>query len=363
MRPRRAENVPQAGEEEIATATQDTGAATSAGGARRPPPPAGDAAPAATVGDLGEFGVIARMTAGRPQSGATLLGPGDDAAVVAAPDGRVVVCVDTLVQGVHFRLDWSAPEQVGRKAVMANLADVAAMGAVPTGLLLSLACPAATTAEVLDGLAAGVWDAAAEAGVGVVGGDTVSAESLVLSVTALGDLQGRAAVTRAGARPGDVLAVCGNLGWSAAGMAVLRRGFRSPVAMVAAHRCPRPPWRAGPTAALAGATSMIDTSDGMLADLGHVATASGVHVDVRSEQVPMSPKLRDVASALGGNALEWALTGGEDHALVATFPAADRVPEGWTVCGTVTAGTGVTVDADRWGGAGDPGWRHWGRRT
>ena len=195
---------------------------------------------AATVGELGEFGLIDRLTEGRFQPEQTLLGPGDDAAVVAAPDGRVVATVDTLVEGVHFRLDWSAPEQVGQKAVAANLSDVAAMGAVPTALLLSLACPGTTSTEVLDGLASGVWDAAADAGIGVVGGDTVSSDTIVVSITALGSLEGREAVTRSGARAGDVVAVCGQLGWSAAGMAVLRRGFRSPVAMVAAHRTPAP---------------------------------------------------------------------------------------------------------------------------
>ena len=313
---------------------------------------------AATVGELGEFGLIDRLTEGRFQPEQTLLGPGDDAAVVAAPDGRVVATVDTLVEGVHFRLDWSAPEQVGQKAVAANLSDVAAMGAVPTALLLSLACPGTTSTEVLDGLASGVWDAAADAGIGVVGGDTVSSDTIVVSITALGSLEGREAVTRSGARAGDVVAVCGQLGWSAAGMAVLRRGFRSPVAMVAAHRTPRPPWRAGPVAARAGATSMIDTSDGLLADLGHVARASRVHIDLSSRLVPVADKLRDVASALGGDPLTWALTGGEDHALAATFPSEDAVPSDWVVCGEVRSGTGVTVDADRWGGAGDPGWRH-----
>jgi thiamine-monophosphate kinase len=313
------------------------GTGASAGGPDRATP-----AEAGTAAELGEFGVIDRLTGERFQPEQTLLGPGDDAAVVAAPDGRVVATVDTLVQGVHFRLDWSAPEQVGRKAVAANLADVAAMGAVPTALLLSLACPGDTSTDVLDGLAAGVWDAAADAGVGVVGGDTVSADTLVVSITALGDLD-----------------VCGQLGWSAAGMAVLRRGFRSPVAMVAAHRTPRPPWRAGPVAARAGATSMIDTSDGLLADLGHVAATSRVHVDLSSRLVPVAGKLRDVASALGGDALGWALTGGEDHALVATFPSEDVVPADWVVCGEVRAGTGVTVDADRWGGSGDPGYLHW----
>jgi thiamine-monophosphate kinase len=311
------------------------------------------------VSELGEFGVIDRIVAGRPQSEGTLLGPGDDAAVVAAPDGRVVATVDTLVQGVHFRLDWSAPEQVGRKAVAANLADVAAMGAVPTGLLLSLACPASTSTDVVEGLAAGIWDAASEVGVGVVGGDTVSADQIVVTITALGDLEGREPVRRSGAKVGHVVAVCGVLGWSAAGMEVLRRGFRSPLAMVAAHRTPRPPIAAGPIAARAGASAMIDTSDGLLADLAHVAEASRVRIDIRSELVPVADKLRDVASALGGDALRWALTGGEDHSLVACFPDEDAVPEGWTVFADCRLGIGVTVDADRWGGAGDPGWRHW----
>ena len=311
------------------------------------------------VSDVGEFGVIERITAGRPQPEGTLVGPGDDAAVLAAPDGRVVATVDTLVQGVHFRLDWSAPEQVGRKAVAANLADVAAMGAVPTGLLLSLACPASTPTAVVDGLASGIWDAAAEAGVGVVGGDTVSADQIVVTITALGDLEGRAPVLRSGAKVGDVVAVRGVLGWSAAGMEVLRRGFRSPLAMVAAHRTPRPPIAEGPVAARAGATAMVDTSDGLLADLGHIAAASRVGIDVRSKLVPVADKLRDVASALGADALRWALTGGEDHSLVACFPDEAAVPEGWTVFGDVRLGAGVRVDADRWGGAGDPGWRHW----
>jgi thiamine-monophosphate kinase len=320
----------------------------------------GDPARAAgTVADLGEFGVIDRITADRPQPEGTLLGPGDDAAVVAAPDGRVVATVDTLVQGVHFRLDWSAPEQVGRKAVAANLADVAAMGAVPTGLLLSLACPASTPADVVDGLASGIWDAASEAGIGVVGGDTVSAEQIVVTITALGDLQGREPVRRSGAKVGNVVAVRGVLGWSAAGMEVLRRGFRSPVAMVAAHRTPRPPFTEGPVAARAGATAMVDTSDGLLADLGHIAEASRVRIDVRADLVPVAGKLRYVASALGRDALTWALTGGEDHALVACFPNEDAVPEGWEVFADVRLGSGVSVDADRWGGAGDPGWRHW----
>ncbi len=315
--------------------------------------------PEAVVGELGEFGLVARVTAGRVLPATTLLGPGDDAAVLATPDGRVVATTDMLVAGVHFRLDWSSPEQVGRKAVAANAADVVAMGAVPTALLVGLACPPSTPVAVAEGLVAGMWAEARPLGAGVVGGDVVCAEQLVLSVTALGDLQGRAPVSRAGARPGHVVAVCGRLGWAAAGLVVLGRGFRSPRAVVAAHRVPEPPYAAGPLAASAGATAMIDVSDGLLADLGHVAAASGVAVDVRSAALPLPQPLVDVGSALGVDPLRWALTGGEDHALLACFPTVEAVPAGWLVIGTVSAGSGVTVDGEPYPDDPDGGWRHW----
>ncbi|MDN5748104.1 MAG: thiamine-phosphate kinase [Pseudonocardia sp.] len=312
-----------------------------------------------TLAGVGEFGLITRVTAGRAQPPGTLLGPGDDAAVVAAPDGRVVACTDVLVEGVHFRLDWSTSEQVGRKAAAANLADVAAMGAVPTALLVGLACPPDTPVATCEALANGLWSEAAVVGVGVVGGDVASATQLVLSVTALGSLEGREPVTRAGARPGDVLAVCGRIGWSAAGLAVLGRGFRSPVAVVGAHRVPEPPYAAGPQAALAGATAMIDISDGLLADLGHVARASGVVVDVRSAAFEVPARLADVGRALGVDPLHWLLTGGEDHALAATFPGAP--PEGWTPVGAVREGAAqVLVDGRVYDG-GPTGWDHFAR--
>lgn len=312
-----------------------------------------------TLADLGEFGLISRVTAGRVQPAGTLLGPGDDAALVAAPDGRVVACTDVLVDGVHFRLDWSTPEQVGRKAAAANLADVAAMGAVPTALLVGLACPAQTPVATLQGLADGLWAEAGVVGVGVVGGDVASSSQLVVSVTALGSLEGREPVTRAGARPGDTVALRGRVGWSAAGLAVLSRGFRSPVAMVGAHRVPEPPYAAGPQAALAGATSMIDVSDGLLADLGHVARASGVRLDLRSAAFEVPARLADVGRALGVDPLHWLLTGGEDHALAATFPAAP--PQGWTAIGTVGEGPAqVLVDRRPYTG-GPEGWEHFVR--
>lgn len=317
-----------------------------------------------TVADLGEFGLISRVTRGRVQPDSTLLGPGDDAAVIRAPDGRVVVSTDVLVEGVHFRLDWSSPEQVGRKAAAVNLADIAAMGAVPTSLLVGLGCPRDTPAATAEGLAAGVWAEAGRVGAGVVGGDVVSASRVVLSVTVLGSLEGRDPVTRAGARPGDVLALVGRVGWAAAGLAVLTASGpnrpAAPLEVVDAHRVPDPPYSAGPAAALAGATAMIDISDGLLADVGHLASASGVAADVHSAALAVPHALAEAAAAVDADPVRWLLTGGEDHALVATFPAGAALPAGWSPIGVVRAGSGVSVDGRAYSGV--SGWDHFGRR-
>src|SRR4051812_43586201 len=312
--------------------------------------------PADSVRVVGEFGVIARVLARSGTAAVADVGPGDDAAVLRAPDGRVVATTDVLVEGRHFRRDWSSAEDVGHKAAAANLADVAAMGGVTTALLVGLACPPDTPTTWLEGVAVGLAEECAPLGAAVVGGDTVSAapdsNGVVLSVTALGDPGGRAPVLRSGARPGDVLALAGRLGWSACGLAVLRRGFTSPHAAVAAHRRPAPPYAAGPAAAEAGATAMCDVSDGLLADAGHLAEGSGVVVEVdraalvRAALEPSGP-LQQVAAALGGDPLAWVLTGGEDHALLATFPAGTALPAGWAPIGTVAEATGdpgVRVD-------------------
>ncbi|RBY86328.1 thiamine-phosphate kinase [Blastococcus sp. TF02A-30] len=302
--------------------------------------------PGDSVRVVGEFGVIARVLAQAGTARVTDVGPGDDAAVLRAPDGRVVATTDVLVEGRHFRRDWSSAEDIGRKAAAANLADVAAMGGTATALLVGLACPPDTPTTWLEGIAAGLAEECAPLGAAVVGGDTVAAspgsDGVVLSVTALGDLGGRAPVLRSGVRPGDVLAVAGRLGWSACGLAVLRRGFASPVAVVAAHRRPTPPYAAGPAAADAGATAMCDVSDGLLADAGHLAAASGVVLDidraalVRATLEPTGP-LQQVGSALGVDPMAWVLTGGEDHALLATFPPGADLPEGWAVIGSARA--------------------------
>lgn len=297
---------------------------------------------------MGEFGLIKRVTSGMAGSEATLVGPGDDAAVVAVSDGRVVASTDLLIEQRHFRRDWSSANDIGHKAAARNFADIVAMGAVPSALLVGFAGPGSLDVDWVDALVAGMREECGEVGAAVVGGDVTAADSVMLGITALGDLQGRDPVRLGGARVGDVVAVTGRLGWAAAGFAVLSRGFRSPVSVVSAHRRPQLPYAEGPAAADLGATAMTDVSDGLVADLGHIAEASGVRIDVRGDALEVPHQLRDVGAALNVDPMVWVLTGGDDYALTATFPNGTRLPDSWTVIGLVGDGEGVRVDGRRW---------------
>ena len=309
-----------------------------------------------TVADMGEFRLIARVVARLGVPAACELGPGDDAAVVTAPDGRVVASTDVLVEGRHFRRDWSTATDVGHRAAAANLADIAAMGGTGTALLVGLCVPPDLDPAWAEDLATGFATEAGLVGAGVVGGDISASPTLTVAVTALGTLAGAAPVVRSGARPGDVVAMVGRLGYAAAGYTVLSRGFRSPKVLVDAYRRPSVPYPAGPQAAGLGATSMIDISDGLVGDLGHVATASGVRIDIDPQTFEVPDQMRDAATALGVDPYTWIFSGGDDHALVATFPAAVALPEEWRVIGAVAEGSGVTVDGEPYRGR--AGWDH-----
>ncbi|MFC4060716.1 thiamine-monophosphate kinase [Planomonospora corallina] len=366
-----------------------------------------------TVGDLGEFGIVARIAGRLPQGRTVLLGPGDDAALVGAPDGRVVVTTDLLLEGRHFRRDWSTAYDIGRKAAAQNLSDVVAMGAVPTGVVVGLGLPADTPARWLDDLADGFRDECDLVGASVAGGDTTRCDLVVIGVTALGDLGGRAPVTRSGAREGDVVAVAGRLGHAAAGLALFQAGRIPPgpdaagpggpgeergaarpgkrdapeepaettpepaeptaepaapadpagggsgeralAALADAHRRPRPPYSCGVQAAELGATAMLDVSDGLLQDLGHVARASGVGIVLDPAALAVPGELETAARLLAADPLEWVLTGGDDHALAATFPRGVRLPPAWAEIGRVTGGEGVLVEGRPQGRG---GWDH-----
>lgn len=308
-----------------------------------------------SLAGLGEFAVIDRLIADREQPAVVAVGPGDDAAVVAAGDGRTVVSTDMLVEGRHFRLDWSSPHDIGRKAIAQNAADIEAMGAAATSFVVAFGAPGETPAAQTLELADGMWQEARRFGAGIVGGDLVSAPQWVISVTALGDMAGRAPVLRSGARVGDTLAVAGGLGRSAAGYHLWHNDIAGFDALRALHLVPEPPYGQGRIAADGGATAMTDVSDGLLADLGHIADASGVGINVSTAGLTVDrDALAEAARVADVDAWAWVLGGGEDHALVATFSGTP--PRGWRVIGTVIDGPPrVLVDGDKWHGS--PGWQ------
>ena len=321
------------------------------------------------MGELSE-GTILRSILERLGESNALVGPGDDAAVIAAADGRVVATVDTLVHGPDFRLAWSSAFDLGYKAAAVNLADIAAMGATPTALLVALAMPDATRLSFVTGIADGLRAACRDLAPGcrVEGGDLTVSDTLTVAVTALGALAGRAPVLRSGARVGDVVAVAGELGSAARGLRLLFERFTdasgAPIPIdervlepaeltdLAAQLRPSPPVWLGPDAADAGATAMMDVSDGLVLDASRMAAASGVTLALESPLLGADP-----ASALGG---------GEDHALLAAFPADRALPHGFVRVGTVQARGehAVLVDGRPFEGRGgwDP-YRDWDTRT
>ena len=303
--------------------------------------------------------MLARIFPRLPAATAQLLGPGDDAAVVAAPDGRFVVTTDMMIHGPDFRLAWSTPHDLGWKAAASNLADVAAMGAVPTALVVAIAAPADTPVALLEGIADGLRDgcAALAPGCGVVGGDLSVSPTLTIAVTAFGDLEGRAPVLRSGARPGDIVAVAGPLGASAAALhllfteAVDADGTPDPDAAArlrlrtAAQLAPTPPLSAGPAASRAGATAMLDLSDGLAIDAARLAKASNVAIHFDSPLLGPDPTL--------------ALAGGEDHSLLAAFPSGAELPPPFRRIGVAADGEGVSLDGAPWNPAGWDPYREW----
>src|ERR1700712_2924056 len=205
----------------------------------------------ATLADAGEFGLISVLTGRFGQGDHVFVGPGDDAAVLRTPKGHVVVSTDLLVEGRPFRREWASAGDIGRKAAASNLSDVNAMGGTAHSLTVGLAAPADLPVRWALDLADGIAEEAALVGATIVGGDLTTAQEVVVAVTVLGTCD-QAPVLRSGARAGDVVALAGRQGWAAAGYAVLARGFRSPRAVVDAHRQPRPPYDAGPQAAQLG---------------------------------------------------------------------------------------------------------------
>jgi thiamine-monophosphate kinase len=318
----------------------------------------------ATVGERAALArIIPRLRTRRRKPDDVLLGPGDDAAILAAPDGRVLLSTDAMVEGPDFRLAWSSFHSIGFKAIATNLADIAAMGGRPTGLLVALAAPGDTLVSDLEELAAGMADACGRLtrGLGlpvveVVGGDLTRSAVLSVSVTVVGSLAGREAVLRSGARPGHSIGYSGRLGLAAAALrllfatgeddrAAIEELFARKHALLMTQLSPSPPIAAGIDAAEAGATAMLDVSDGLLLDATRIAEASGVILDL--DPAVLDEYVDELLDAAQGRklsvppptreeALGLVLGGGEDHGLLACFPG--EPPEGFRRLGTVRQG-------------------------
>lgn len=322
-----------------------------------------------TLGELGEAGILGEIFATLRTTDSVLVGPGDDTALLAT-SGPVLATTDAMVRGRDWLDEWSSAADVGAKAVVQNLADLAAMGGTGTGLLVTLVAPGSLPARWARDLTTGIGAAADRWGVPVVGGDLSSSDGAVMvSVTALGEVPGGRAVLRSGAGAGELVAVSGSLGRSAAGLEILRRSdanwWPEPESAdaasgwVAYHCSPDPDLSQGPVAADAGATAMIDISDGLVRDGGRVAVASDVRIDLDEEVI--ADLAGQFAPILGSRAaLDCVLRGGEEHSLLAVFPQG-AVPPGWTVVGR-TSDPGASGPSVWWRGepATGGGWDHFG---
>jgi thiamine-monophosphate kinase len=274
-----------------------------------------------TLAKLGERGLLAELA-----RRGLVEGIGDDTAVL---EGGLVVTQDALVEDVHFRLDWTSWRDLGFKAAAVNLSDLAAACAHPEALVVSLGVAPSTPVEsVLE-----LYEGLNETGVPVRGGDTTRAERLYLSVTAIG--RSERVPGRAGALPGDAILVTGALGGAAAGLRALELGLAGHEHLVRAHR--RPPYRLDLVAALGPvAHAVIDLSDGIATDAGHVAERSGCRIEIEVERLPLAPGIEAV-----GDEPFWTM--GEDYELLAVLAPADAEALGLTVVGRCVEGSGVVL--------------------
>ena len=298
--------------------------------------------------DVGEFDLIARLAPFMALAGDDLIvGTGDDAAVLDIDGRGVCLAVDVLVDEVHFRRDLSSLADVGWKAVAVNCSDMAAMGAKPSVAVVGLCRPDSVSAAEVEELYSGMHEACQRWGLRLVGGDTVSAGALAVSVTVLGDVAVDAAVRRSGAKAGDVLVVVGTLGGAATALAQHRAGVPPDPRLLEAHRRPLAHVDAGRALAAAGATAMIDVSDGFGQDLGHVCTASSVGAVVRATALPATPGVAEAALAMGRDPMDFVAGGGDDYALLASVPpeAVEAVvgETGGVVVGEIVEGSRVVL--------------------
>ena len=295
-------------------------------------PPEEPRRPSDSLASLGEFGLIERLSRLLPSFNQNDIpvGIGDDAAVVRIGSRILIATTDALLEGIHFRREWTSPEDLGWKALAVNLSDLAAMGGEPRFALLSLGLPAGTDLEWVEGFYRGMAELSALSRCAVLGGDTVtSPDRIYLNVTVIGESPEGRYATRDGARPGDALLVTGALGEALAGYLCLERGWgdsddEAIRACLRAHRRPVPRLEAGIAAVRTGKVrAMMDVSDGLSGDVRHIASRSGAGIRIEAARLPLSDALRATAARLDRDATELALSGGEDYELLMTVSSED----------------------------------------
>jgi thiamine-monophosphate kinase len=269
-----------------------------------------------------------------------IVGIGDDGAVIKAHPQNLVAATDMAVEGVHFKREWSSLHDIGAKLTAANLADIYAMGGTPKYLLVSAGLTKDFGIAEIEELANGIKSEADLVGVSIVGGDLSSAEKLVISITAFGEVE--KPITRSGAKVGDVVIISGLSGKSAAGLHQLQNGI-SESPYISAHKKPDVNYKLATN--FKNVNSMCDVSDGLISELNHIASASKVGIEIDVESIKVIPGFEALAENAGSNiwqlVWQWVLAGGEDHVFVATTSA--QIPEGAYAIGKVVAGNKVTV--------------------
>lgn len=274
------------------------------------------------LAEIGEFGLIKAISIIADKGEGVVMGIGDDAAVLKPSPGKVfLVTTDVLLEGVHFTLEFTDLHSLGRKALAVNLSDIGGCGGIPTAFLVSLAIPPETEVASVQALYKGMMEQARTYGVSLVGGDTSKGKELMISLTLFGEAEEGKVVYRHGAKHGDHIFVTGTLGDSALGLKQLKHGVKEgqPVQQ---HLDPTPRVKEGSEIARQGlATAMIDISDGLIADLGHILEASNVGAEVQLAQLPLSVSYREHIKPYYKNPYLLALAGGEDYELLFTAPA------------------------------------------